>query len=160
MKTLIVLSLFIGQQVATVDCISDSFKAIRAIEQTLKRNSNKKAVPAAKLAPAILRLSQEYDVDAMTIARIIMVESKGMEKAYNKRTQDYGLMQLNVHSMAHYGISKVCAMHWECNLEAGIMLLSEISDGRTCRYNVGSGKLIKGKLRRCIAYENKIASIN
>lgn len=135
-------------------------QVIKAIEQTLKRNSSKKAVPAIILAPAILHLSDAYGVSPYTIMRIVLVESRGISSAYNKRTKDYGLMQLNERTMRAYGITKQCALNWICNLEAGISILSDISDGRICRYNVGSGKLKTEKLKRCLKYEQRLASIN
>lgn len=161
MKALIILLIMIPSITrSNCDLVNPQLRVIKAIEQTLKRNSNKKAVPAKELAPVIIRLSELYDVDPMVITRIIMVESKGLAKAYNKRTNDYGLMQLNGRTMKAYGITKQCALTWQCNLEAGIRILADISDGRTCRYNVGSGKLHKQKLVRCLRYERKLASIN
>lgn len=161
MKTLLVLLLLLPS-ISGSDCgpIDVNKRVIKAIEQILKRNSSKKAVPPAILATEIKRLSDAYGVSPYTIARIILVESRGLPYAYNKRTNDYGLMQLNSHTMKAYGITKRCALTWQCNLEAGIMILSEISDGRICRYNVGSGKLKTEKLKRCLKYEHKLASIN
>ena len=160
MKTLIAL-LLIGPHAIGSNCdtINPQLRVLKVIEQTLKRNSSPKAVPAKLLAPAIQRLSDAYGVSPHTIMRIVLVESRGIPSAYNKRTNDYGLMQLNGRTMKAYGITKTCAMNWYCNLEAGIMILSEISDGRTCRYNIGSGKLKAGKLKRCLVYERRLASI-
>ncbi len=159
MKLLLAILLVIPNQVySDCDPISPNIRAIKAIEQRLKRNSHPKAVPAKELAPVILKLSLEYDVDPDTITRIILVESKGLEKAYNKHTKDYGLMQLNYHTMKARGINVTCALNWQCNLEQGIIILSELS--RTCRYNVGSGSLTNNKLQRCLRYETKLAAIN
>ncbi len=139
-------------------CIA--IKALKAIELKLKRNASPKAVQPKVLAPVIIRLSKQYDVNPDTIVRIILIESKGIASAYNKRTNDYGLMQINGRTAKAYGLSKACLRNWECNLEAGIRVLADIRDGRVCRYNVGSGRLHKAKLSRCITYERKLASIN
>jgi Transglycosylase SLT domain len=116
------------------------------------------SVPAEKLAPAILELSNEYGVDPVLVTRIIVVESKGIEKAFNKHTQDYGLMQINVHTANSLEISRTCLMNWHCNLEYGIKILSSFK--RVCRYNVGTAALEGMKLKRCLQYEHKLARVN
>lgn len=133
---------------------------LQVITALLIANSSHNAVPAKDLAPMILWLSSQYEVDPVLVTRIVLLESKGIASAYNKRTNDYGLMQLNYHTMKAYGISVTCAKDWKCNLESGIRILSDIKDKRTCRYNVGSGKLKSEKLKRCLSYERKLASIN
>ncbi len=163
MKLLMALLLMIPQ-VEAKDCgVNPQLKVIKIIEQTLKRNSSKKAVPPAILAPEIKRLSDAYGVSPYTIMRIVLVESRGIPSAYNKRTKDYGLMQLNAHTMKVYGISVTCALNWQCNLEAGIMILSEMQDiagYRVCMYNLGPKGRFKVNHLPCKKYETKIASIN
>ncbi len=158
---LILLSLVF---VAKANCPSNpQLQVIKAIEQTLKRNSDKKAVPAHLLAPEIKRLSDEYGVSPYTIMRIVLVESRGIPSAYNARTNDYGIMQINGRTMKAYGISKRCALAWKCNLEAGIMILSEmqsITGYRVCMYNLGPKGRFKVNHLPCKRYETKIASIN
>lgn len=137
-----------------------TIKAIKNIEYKLKRNSSPKAVPADKLAPVILKLAREYELEPDLITRIILLESKGEEKAYNRHTKDFGLMQINARTAKAYGLSRTCLMAWKCNLEAGIRILSDIGDGRVCRYNVGSKPLKGLRLKSCLKYERKLASIN
>ena len=120
-------------------------------------NSAPGAVPPHALAAEILLVAQEYDVEAETVARIIIVESRGLERAYNKHTKDYGLMQLNANTMQLYGISMHCAMNWKCNLHTGALILSHTK--RVCQYNVGTGSLKGTRLKNCLRYERKLASL-
>lgn len=125
----------------------------------LMNNLAVNSVPAAKLAPAILQVANKYNVDPILIAKIIVVESRGREKAINKQSSDYGLMQINVNTAKSMGISDRCLMNWRCNLDAGAKILSRFN--RPCRYNVGTTKVLAGKrLQNCIRYERKLASVN
>lgn len=121
------------------------------------QNLAKDAVPAKDLAAEVMWLSAAYEVNPETVARIIIVESRGREKAMNRSTNDYGLMQLNEVTMKRMGISMKCAMHWKCNLKMGIRILS--GTNRVCQYNVGTGSLIDARLKRCLHYEKKLANL-
>lgn len=125
----------------------------------LLNNLGPGAVPKAQLATAIIEVSNKYKVDPVLVAKIIVVESRGNPKAFNKRTQDYGLMQINVNTARSLGITQTCLFNWRCNLEQGAKILSSFN--RPCRYNVGTTKVLAGKrLQNCIRYERKLASVN
>lgn len=115
------------------------------------------AVPAKELAPAIIAISEQYNLDPIQVTQIILVESKGKANAINKTSHDYGLMQIHDVTAKAYGASKTCLMLWRCNLGVGVLILSDLS--RTCRYNVGSGPLLGRKLTNCLTYEHKLANI-
>lgn len=115
------------------------------------------SVPAPALAAEIKLISEQYDVDAETVARIIIVESGGRPGAYNKKTKDYGLMQLNAKTMQLYGVKVSCAWDWRCNLRTGALILSHTK--RVCQYNVGTAPLHGTLLRNCLRYEKKLANL-
>lgn len=124
----------------------------------LMNNLAPNSVPAEQLAPAILEAANEYGVDPVVIARIIIVESRGKAKAVNKKTKDYGLMQINVNTAISMGISNTCLLDWRCNLKHGTEILSKFK--RVCRYNVGTASLKGARLEKCLHYEKKLYSIN
>lgn len=133
-------------------------EAIRQIYTQLKKHGAKDAVPARELAPAILHMSQYFEVDYMTVTRVILVESRGRQNAYNKRTHDYGLMQINAATAKDYEAEIGCLFNWRCNLRVGVEVLSNAK--RVCAYNLGNARLNPRRMRHCLVYERKVASFN
>lgn len=127
-------------------------------------NSAPGAVSPHALAAEILLVAAEYHVDAETLTRIVILESGGREKAFNKKTQDYGIIQANIKTIHAYGSSVPCAMQWTCGLRLGARILHDMQkyakSDRTCHYNVGPKSLSGARLRNCLKYEQKLASIN
>lgn len=126
-------------------------------------NSAPKAVPATQLAPAIRYAARRHGVDPVLLARIVMVESRGVAGAYNAKTQDHGLLQINEQTRRAYGFSRWCMSQWQCNLDAGAIVLRDLlkmRDSRPCVYNVGP----RGRLPRyetaCLTYEKKLVTLN
>ncbi len=134
-------------------------EAIKAISEQLRKKASPRAVPAKLLAPAILRASLKYGLDYHLLTSVVLLESRGIEKAYNRRTKDYGVGQINIHTANSLGLTMTCLMNYNCNLDATAKILSSISDGNICRYNVGTGKLIGKLLKTCHSYERKLASL-
>jgi soluble lytic murein transglycosylase-like protein len=139
----------------TLECKNQ--QAVRAILIQLKKHGAKDAVPAKELAPAILHMAQYYDVDYMTVTKIILVESRGRESAYNKKTHDYGLMQINARTAKDYEAEVGCLFNWRCNLRVGVEVLSNAK--RICAYNLGNSRLSEARMRKCLRYEKKLATI-
>lgn len=136
-------------------------EAIKAISEQLKRKASPKAVPAKELAPVILRASLRYGINYRLLTSVLLLESRGVASAYNKRTKDYGIMQINIKTAHAMGLSTACLMNYECNVYAGAKILSEINDGQLCRYNIGTAPIRYGKrLLSCQRYERKIALMN
>lgn len=131
--------------------------ATRAISRQLKRKASPKAVPPAILAPVILRAALRYGIDYHLLTAVILVESGGVRTAYNKRSRDYGLGQINIHTARSLGLSMQCLYSIDCNVNATAKILSELKDGRLCRFNVGTRKLVSNRLYICQKYERKIA---
>lgn len=127
------------------------------IMSLLLANSAPGAVPAKQLTPVILKIAKKYNQDALLIAQIILLESRGRSNAYNSATQDYGIMQINIKTAASMHLDTACLFNWKCNLDAGVKILSKMN--RVCRYNVGTGNLIGKRLRSCLTYESKLASM-
>ncbi len=133
-------------------------EAIKAISEQLRRKASPKAVPAHLLAPVILRASLKYGIHYRLLTSVLLLESRGIASAYNKRTKDYGIMQINVKTARAMGLTMTCLMDYQCNVYAGARILSEINDGLICRYNMGTASVRYGKrLIMCQAYERKVA---
>lgn len=116
------------------------------------------AVPANELVTAIIEVADIYDLDPVLITQIILTESRGRANAVNSRTQDYGLMQINIKTAEAYNVPIRDLLQWRKNLTLGAKVLATFD--RTCRYNVGTARLHGARLDRCIRYEQKLASFN
>jgi hypothetical protein len=109
----------------------------------------------AETALLIHEISQAENVDALLLAKMVVVESRGKPNAVNKKTGDYGIAQINLKS--HPNITKACAMDARCGLEAGARILAKAK--RPCVYNLGAIGA-KRNPKSCLRYEDKLASIN
>lgn len=136
-----------------------SNEAIKAISEQLKRKASPHAVPAKILAPVILRASLKYGINYRLLTSVILLESRGVASAYNKKTKDYGLGQINIKTAKAMGLSMTCLLTIECNVYATASIISTINDGNICVYNLGTRRLIGLRLIKCNAYERKIASM-
>lgn len=119
------------------------------------------AVPADQLCPAIIASAKEHSVSPFLVAKIVLHESKGRENAYNSKSQDIGIMQINLKTARAYGFTNTCLHSWRCNLDVGVYVLSEMlhrKHTRICSYNVGNH--FEKKLMSCLTYEAKLAKIN
>lgn len=143
----------------TVLCKAES---AHNIQKRLDKHVAINAVDTYELARAIYNVSKQYKVSSDTILRIIIVESRGVEAAYNAVTKDYGLMQVNERTAAAYGFSMKCLRRWQCNLEAGAAILHDLSKRRVCAYNVGTGNVYQNAtlMQNCLRYERKLATVN
>ncbi len=134
---------------------------LTAVTAILVGNLAPGAVPAPILAPAIINAAAKHDVDAKLLARIVVVESRGLASAVNRKTDDHGLVQINAKTASLYGISSSCLKDWKCNLDAAALILSDLSqlsNFRACTYNVGpKGRFLKYR-EACERYETKLAA--
>ena len=132
------------------------------VEAQLSRHLAKGAVAVKPLAALINRLAKKYDVDQQHIIRVVLHESKGKEFAYNSKSKDHGLMQINERTADDRKLDLACLYTWQCNLEAGVRIISDLQnakDFRICLYNIGK-KGLKRKPKACAAYERKLACLN
>jgi len=135
-----------------------STKDIARIETHLKRHLAHDSVPASQLAPVIYRLARKYNVSQSLIVRVIITESRGRAGAYNLKSRDCGIAQINDRTAGLYGrkLETICNPgNWRQNLELGVKILS--STTRPCSYNVGPR--YHKKLTQCLNYERKLASV-
>lgn len=132
---------------------NQQFEQLKRIFDILQKQKSTKAVPSKELAPAIQRLSIKYQVDPEVVAAIVMVESRGNPTAYNKASNDAGLMQINVHTAKKYRFDTSKLFNWNFNLEYGIIILSDMRGRPICTYNIGYRKLPKA----CAIYNKRIA---
>lgn len=111
---------------------------------------------ATAIAELIHTISIEEGVDPITVAKIVIIESRGNAHAINWKTGDYGVMQVNLKS--HPKISLSCSLNMKCGLRAGVRILKNAK--RPCSYNVGNATLKGLRLKNCLIYESKLASID
>jgi len=117
-----------------------------------------KAVPAKALAEHVEKVSKNANIDPVLLAQIIIVESKGVPYAYNKRSKDHGIMQINNATARSMGLSRKCLYSWKCNVEAGALILSSLKRNgklQACHYNTGPKGHIK-KPTACKKYQSKL----
>lgn len=120
------------------------------------------AAPAYKVIPEILKASKAYNVSAVLILKILLVESAGKAAAVNKKTADHGIMQINHRTAKYLNLSKVCVLDISCSINAAVAYLKTMQlrkNYRHCMYNVGPNGLKRGKIKACLSYERKLANI-
>lgn len=124
--------------------------------------SSPKAVPAQELEIEIIKVASIYKVDALLLTQMVLIESKGEASAFNAKSMDHGLVQINQKTATARGLPKACLYNWKCNLRFAANLISEQSkkaNWRPCIYNVGRVGM-KRYPKACLRYETKLASIN
>lgn len=145
---LIILVLIVGN----MGYASEHAEVLRII----KTHSAKGAVPAKELAKEIIFVSSLYKIDPIIYAKIIMVESRGRANAFNPKSKDYGIAQINHRVAANLGVTEGCLKDWRCNLIVGATILRK--KPRPCGYNLGYR--IKTRMKLCLQYEQKLANLD
>lgn len=130
---------------------------LQALITFFSMHSAPAAIPAPELAAAVLQESKAAGVNSALVAKVIMQESRGVATATNKRTKDFGLMQINDKTAAGLKITPQCLENWRCNLRQGVRLLAKAK--RPCAYNLGATGAIRWP-KSCMKYEMKLASFN
>lgn len=117
----------------------------------------------AEVRTAVFRAAQKYKVSPMLLEQIIRVESSYKLAAYNKRTKDYGLMQINEYNVRQYKLNKTRLLnnaYYNINYGAKILAGIQAKYGHesmwVCRYNVGYGKLKGTRAKKCLQYFKKL----
>ncbi len=120
------------------------------------------AIPAPVLAKEIALVSKEYKIDALTLARIVLQESKGNPLAYNATSSDHGLVQINQRTAIGFNTTVRCLYNWRCNLRLGAKLIASQKKNpryRPCMYNVGVSGASKN-IKACVRYEQQLMAFN
>lgn len=122
--------------------------------------SSPKAVPAQTLATEIMKVSAKYGINEKDLVRIVMVESAGDPNAINRKSNDYGIAQINIRTAKAMKVPMFCLKDWKCNLDtAGRLIKQQMRSKyyRICHYNTGPKKKA---CKYCLMYEAKLAKIN
>lgn len=133
------------------------------ITSLLMANAAPNAIPASELAPAIIYTAARHGVNPVLVTQIILVESRGIQSAYNAKTEDHGLMQINEKTRIAYNLSTWCVKQWQCNLNSATRILADMlkmRGGRACMFNVGPRGRLPQYETACLRYESKLVSMN
>lgn len=142
------------------------FEAIKAIEAKLQQyykqlpaNTPKPAVK--QLAPKLYQGWLQYRLHPDLSMRVIAVESAFNIDAYNKHSDDWGLMQIHGSTARLMHVNKNCLRQWPCNLSTGLQILAAAQRRKAvCRYNLGSKPLTGKRAKACKHYEQKLIATN
>lgn len=116
------------------------------------------------LADAILQASLKYKIQARLLSAIIMTESGYYVGAVNRRSNDYGICQINVANIKRMKLDKSRLLtDIKYSVEAGARVLAYFQGRYShkekywyCRYNVGTRVLIGRLMRACQSYKRKV----
>ena len=106
-----------------------------------------------------------HGLDPELFIAILIVESNLRVGAYNSDTNDHGIGQINITTAKSFKLDIVrLKTDLEYSLNAAAIVLKDFQkrykkkepDMFYCRYNIGSGKLVGIKLRRCLKYIEKV----
>jgi hypothetical protein len=144
-------------------------KALEAITNQLRLIYNKTPQPKGstrpevqQLAPKLLKSWQQYNIRPELLMAMMAVESKFDVTAYNKASQDHGLLQINSKTAKLYGITDACLKDWRCNLMHGTIILKDLQampGFKVCTYNLGPRGRFAKHSKACAKYEAKVASV-
>jgi hypothetical protein len=107
-----------------------------------------------RTAVLISQVAKDEQVNAIVLAKLVIVESRGRSGAINFETGDYGIAQVNLHTHPEYSVT--CLLDAKCGLQAGARVFKKAK--RLCAYNLGN----LGATRHpeaCEKYEAKFASL-
>jgi soluble lytic murein transglycosylase-like protein len=138
---------------------------VGTVQQQILRNSPKPPHSALRLASAFVSSGLKHGVDPRLLAAIGFVESRYFVGAVNKRSNDWGLMQVNSYNIKAMKLSKRRLLtDVEYSIDSGARILAYFqkrykkSEPNTwmCRYNIGSRAKKGVLLRLCNRYNSKL----
>jgi len=114
-------------------------------------NSIAVELPVKQKTPSDIvdKLSRKYRISPKIVRAVIHVESRGRVSAYNKRSKDYGLLQINEKNIKALGLDKKrLTTDYVYSLEQGIKILvwfkdryeSKLGDKWQAKFNCGVRK--------------------
>lgn len=118
-----------------------------------------------EIAKKIFSKCIKYNIPCEIYVAIIAQESMFKVNAFNKKTQDYGIAQINIRNIKAYNIDvKKLLSDVDYSLEQGAMILAWFykvygkKEPKTwyCRYNIGTSTLTDKRLQSCNNYLNKV----
>ncbi len=111
-------------------------------------------------------IATEYGIEAELFVALVDLESNFQVGAYNARTRDYGLTQINAYNIKALNLDAARLLtDPEYNLRAGAQILAWFQKTYAhrepewfCRFNVGTGRLGPKRTKLCFKYVDLINS--
>lgn len=118
-----------------------------------------------RLAKAFVASAHKYNLPPNLLAAVAMVESRYYVGAVNKKSNDFGIMQVNQYNIDAMGLSKKRLLtDIEYSIDSGARILAYfakryyVQEGRdwVCRYNIGTRKKTSALEAICKRYNKKV----
>lgn len=114
----------------------------------------------------VSKVATKYGLEPKMLIALVELESSGNQYAYNKKTKDYGLLQVNQIHLGK-GENPLCLMRdARLNLERGTKILVYMQKRYAsrerdwmCRYNLGTRTLIGARYDLCVKYIRRYNAI-
>lgn len=118
--------------------------------------------PRGAILKKINNAALKHNVEPSLVRAIASVESCSGKYLQNNSTQDFGLMQINIHTLKALNIAPQEVMRdHDLSLELAIKILKDFKRSKNttipweCKYNIGNKKT-DGALKACKAYLLKL----
>lgn len=114
-----------------------------------------------KIERALEQAAKKYELELSLLEAIAWTESTCKPGAINRKTQDYGLMQINVRTAKAYGYSVQEIMHVNANIDVAARVLVSMrkrfkrQQNWECGYNLGTAKNVPN-WSNCMVYIAKL----
>lgn len=82
---------------------------------------------AMKLSNLIYKITKNHNINAHSFTAILAQESMYKNKVFNKKSKDYGIAQINIHTAKRFGFKpKKLLNNLEYSLKAGAIILADL----------------------------------
>lgn len=167
MNVLLILILIVPLAISSAVPESESLPAIKArLEAALKLPSRAYSFSSkSELHAHIKSVAALYNLPPKMLKRIVAVESANCKYRVNKRTKDFGCMQISEQTIKLYKWNfKTVSNNDKLNIVAAAILLSDLKKAFaqkepqtwSCRFNIGWRKLPK----TCSTYLHKLSLVS
>lgn len=153
LKVVIIMASVLLFEIATADVKSQ----IRQIDPLMPQSK------VVQLAYHIEAACLEFNIPCELYTAILAQESMFQLDAFNIKTQDYGIAQINIKTIKAYKFDKhLLLTDLRYSIRAGAKVLSWFTRYKSkesnwaCRYNVGTGSLRDKKLKKCLKYSSLV----
>lgn len=116
-----------------------------------------------KVAASIRYSCRKHKIDCEIFTAILAQESRFKTNAYNKKTQDYGIAQINIKTIrVHKWDSKKLTSDVEYSIDKGAEVLAWFHKRYShepywyCRYNNGTAPMSSARLTKCMKYVSNV----
>lgn len=153
LRIVVIMVLVLLFEVATADIKSQ----IRQISPLMPQ------AKVTQLAYHIEAACIEFNIPYELYTAMLAQESMFQLDAFNVKTQDYGIAQINIRTIEAYRFDKhLLLTDLRYSVRAGAKVLSWFTRYKSkesnwqCRYNVGTGPLRDKKLKKCLKYASLV----